>query len=104
MSTTAEPDPRQFVFGFGKRICPGRFLAEATLSLTIAKTLAAYTIARVVRNGKEVDVVMDSKPGVISHLVEFEASIIPRHDNVESLVRAIETEEPWAPGDSKELR
>ena len=47
---------------------------------------------------------MDSKPGVISHLVEFEASIVPRHDNVESLVRAIETEEPWAPGDSKELR
>ena len=91
------------MFGFGRRICPGRFLAEATLSLTIARTLAAYTIGKVVRDGKEVDVTADFKPGVLSNPVEFEASIVPRHDKVESLVRAIETENPWAPGDSREL-
>ncbi|KAK8007307.1 4-hydroxy-tetrahydrodipicolinate synthase [Apiospora arundinis] len=99
----AEPDPRQFVFGFGRRICPGRFLADATLFLTIAKTLAAYKIGKVIRDGKEINVTADFQPGLLSHMVDFEASIVPRHDKVEGLVRAVEIENPWAPGDSKEL-
>ncbi|KAG4259102.1 cytochrome P450 [Fusarium proliferatum] len=100
---TPEPNPRQYVFGFGRRICPGRFLAEATFSLTIMQTLAAYKISKVVRDGKEVDIKADFLPGLLSHPVEFEAVIVPRHENVESIVRAVEADNPWASGDSKEL-
>lgn len=39
------PDPRDYVFGFGRRICPGQQLAEQTLWLTCATSLAALTIS-----------------------------------------------------------
>jgi cytochrome P450 len=39
-----EPDPRRAVFGFGRRVCPGRFLADATLFLSCANVLAAFNV------------------------------------------------------------
>ncbi|KAI9570705.1 cytochrome P450 [Boletus coccyginus] len=35
-----ENDPMDFVFGFGRRICPGRYTADATLFASIATMLA----------------------------------------------------------------
>jgi cytochrome P450 len=35
------------VFGFGKRICPGRFFAETTLFIVIASLLSVFKIERV---------------------------------------------------------
>lgn len=42
----AEPviDPRQFVFGFGRRICPGNELAIQSLWIGMALTLWAFEI------------------------------------------------------------
>ncbi|KAI0365462.1 cytochrome P450 [Pilatotrama ljubarskyi] len=40
-----EPDPAQIAFGFGRRVCPGRFFAEASLFLTVASLLHVFTIA-----------------------------------------------------------
>ncbi|KAL7284541.1 hypothetical protein ACG7TL_001833 [Trametes sanguinea] len=40
-----EPDPARAAFGFGRRICPGRFFAEDSLFLTIASMLHVFTIA-----------------------------------------------------------
>ncbi|KAI0740353.1 cytochrome P450 [Earliella scabrosa] len=37
-------DPADFVFGFGRRICPGQHMAEATLLLTCASLLWAFEI------------------------------------------------------------
>jgi hypothetical protein len=34
------------VFGFGKRICPGRHLAEATLFIAIASMLSVFNIGK----------------------------------------------------------
>ena len=39
------PDPAQ-VFGFGRRICPGRHFAETALPLYIANILAAFAIEK----------------------------------------------------------
>ncbi|KAG6354440.1 hypothetical protein INS49_004457 [Diaporthe citri] len=43
-----EPDPAGFVFGFGRRICPGRRLAESesTLFLAMAKVLATFDMTK----------------------------------------------------------
>ncbi|KAM3476313.1 hypothetical protein MY8738_007017 [Beauveria namnaoensis] len=100
---SAPPDPRSYVFGFGRRMCPGRFLAEATLSLAIMQVLACYTIRKPWRDGMEVEVVPCFLPGLVSAPDSFELTITPRHDKVESLVRAVEADDPWASGDSKEL-
>jgi len=35
----AEPNPRNFIFGYGRRICPGRFVADNALFITIAQSL-----------------------------------------------------------------
>jgi cytochrome P450 len=43
-----EQDPRAFVFGFGRRICPGRFFIDNEIFLTITTTLAMLRITKVV--------------------------------------------------------
>ena len=35
-------DPAQIVFGFGRRICPGRFMAYDSLWVTLASLLAVF--------------------------------------------------------------
>ena len=44
----AQPDPRQWVFGFGRRICPGMHIAETSLFIQIATVLATLDICRAV--------------------------------------------------------
>jgi cytochrome P450 len=39
-----EPDPRRAVFGFGRRICPGRYLADSTLFLACASVLSTFNL------------------------------------------------------------
>ncbi|EIW85639.1 cytochrome P450 [Coniophora puteana RWD-64-598 SS2] len=40
----AEPDPKRAVFGFGRRVCPGMHLADATMWLSVAMVLATFDI------------------------------------------------------------
>lgn len=42
---TPEMDPRTFAFGFGRRKCPGIELAESSLYVTVAMTLAAFKLS-----------------------------------------------------------
>ncbi|KZS94744.1 cytochrome P450 [Sistotremastrum niveocremeum HHB9708] len=49
-------DPRDFVFGYGRRKCPGRHLADATLWITVATLLTLFTITKPIdENGKEIE-------------------------------------------------
>ena len=41
-----EPDPRTYVFGFGRRICPGLNLADSEVWLGVASLLAAFKIVK----------------------------------------------------------
>ena len=41
-------DPSVAAFGFGRRICPGRYMAMDSVWLTIARALAVFHIGRVV--------------------------------------------------------
>ena len=44
---TAEAvNPRKFVFGFGRRACPGRELADASVWLAAACVLALFDVGR----------------------------------------------------------
>lgn len=48
-------DPSVAAFGFGRRICPGRYMALDSVWLTIARALAVFHIGRVVGpDGREV--------------------------------------------------
>ncbi|KAI0400732.1 putative cytochrome P450 oxidoreductase OrdA-like protein [Xylaria palmicola] len=97
-----EPDPHKFVFGFGRRICPGNLLADGTLFLVVAQSLAVFNVSR---PSDEVDT--EWKPeflaGVVSHPQPFKTSIKPRSPHHEQLIRSLEEIYPWQQSDWKAL-
>ncbi|KAI0544513.1 cytochrome P450 [Xylaria curta] len=99
LGKNAEPDPLKYVFGFGRRACPGRILAQNTLFLTIAQTLAGFNITK---KGESTPA-LNFGPGVVSRVAPFECVIKPRSPHHEKLIRSIESKYPWEESDSKVL-
>ena len=98
------PNPTNFIFGFGRRICPGRLLAESSVWLTVAKSLAALDISKGVdEDGKEIEPTVDFLPGIISHPTPFKATVKARSPQHEELIRAVESEHPWEESSAKAL-
>jgi cytochrome P450 len=82
-----EPNPADIAFGFGRRACPGRYIAEQTLFLTIAQTLAVFKIHKAVDStGKEIDVQYKQLPGLISRVSPFQYQLTARSDKCRTLV------------------
>ncbi|EJD06678.1 cytochrome P450 [Fomitiporia mediterranea MF3/22] len=44
ISTSVDDDPSNIVFGFGRRVCPGKYLADSTLWLTAVNVLSLFDI------------------------------------------------------------
>ncbi len=95
-----EQDPRKYVFGFGRRVCPGRLLGENALYINIVQTLAAFTISM---DAEEYGPTLRFTPGTISRPEPFECTVKPRSAVHESLVRALETTHPWEESHGKLL-
>lgn len=100
-----EPDPGMYVFGFGRRICPGRNLAENTIYLSVAQSLAVFNVTKPIdpKTGKEVEPAIKFEPGVISHPAPFKCVIKPRSSQHEALIRSIEQKHPWRESDAEAL-
>lgn len=99
-----EPDPATEAFGYGRRICPGRFLADESLFLTISRLLAVFDITKAVdENGKEIDPEIDITPGLIGRPLDFPYCIRPRSAKSVDLIRTIEVEHPLEKGDASLL-
>ncbi|KAK7037751.1 hypothetical protein VNI00_010712 [Paramarasmius palmivorus] len=76
-------------YGFGRRVCVGRHLADTVLRWTFACVLACFDIRKETdEKGNEIDIPerYSPGPGVFSHPLPFRCRIIPRHAGVESLV------------------
>ncbi|KAK1765144.1 O-methylsterigmatocystin oxidoreductase [Phialemonium atrogriseum] len=95
------PDPHTFVFGFGRRICPGRILVDNALYLNIAQSLAVFNISKNMEDGQGVERKIQFTPGVVSHPEPFNAVIEPRSPHHEKLIRSIEF--PWQESDARIL-
>ncbi|KAF5366393.1 hypothetical protein D9758_009759 [Tetrapyrgos nigripes] len=97
LGESPEQDPREVIFGFGRRyvnaasshfsdlqflsmmsvrICPGRRLVESVLCITFAMVLASFNIS----SDAEAPVKFRRNPGIISHLDEMKLRIVPRFD------------------------
>jgi hypothetical protein len=98
-----ERDPHLLVFGFGRRACPGRTLADANVFLSVAQSLAVFNISKPVFNGEVQDVPLRFLPGVISHPAPFELSIHPRSEKHRELIQSLEQEYPWEKSDAEAL-
>ncbi|EAT80928.1 hypothetical protein HBI56_185850 [Parastagonospora nodorum] len=100
----AEPDPRTWTFGYGRRVCPGRYVADNALFLTIAQSLAVFKIEPLVENGKVVMPEVKFEPGVVSHPVPYRTSITPRSEEHKQRIVEAEKEYPWEESDAKALK
>lgn len=76
----AQPDLLRFVFGFGRRACPGAHLAEMSIFLNVSNILAVFNITKPVdQHGVEVEPTMEWTTGAATmHLKPFQCRIQPR--------------------------
>jgi cytochrome P450 len=84
-----QPDPRQFAFGYGRRMCPGQQLAEGSVFLTVSRALATLDIRKQVgADGKELVPEINYQGTIVVHPRDFPTSVKPRSSKAEALVRA----------------
>jgi len=76
------------IFGFGGRLCPGRYLARSTIWMTIVSILSAFTISRALdEDGREIEVSDEEcTSGVVSSPLPFKCKIVPRSKAAETLL------------------
>lgn len=103
-SPREEPDPSAIAFGLGRRICPGRHVAESSLFLTVAQLLATFNISKDIdAEGNEIEPVVGGTPGTVSRPKAFAYRLAPRSATHQELIRNIETEYPWEPSGAEHL-
>ncbi|KAK6496027.1 hypothetical protein TWF481_002055 [Arthrobotrys musiformis] len=96
-----ELDPRTYIFGYGRRVCPGRYFADANLFLMLAQSLAAFHIRKAVDSeGRDIEPAVGQVPGAISHPTPFQCNIKPRSEKYKDLISKIDIEhDPLEKGD-----
>ncbi|KAL9712265.1 hypothetical protein Ac2012v2_005343 [Leucoagaricus gongylophorus] len=81
-------DPKVASFGYGRRICPGRFLAENSLFIVLCHILIVYDIRPALGDdGKELGILPEMTNGMLSYPVPFLCRIVPRSDKAKFLIR-----------------
>ncbi|TCD64628.1 hypothetical protein EIP91_003830 [Steccherinum ochraceum] len=88
------PHPREFSFGYGRRICPGILLADASVWIGATMFLALFDIQPTEGSPTSFD---QSPQGVLDggatcHVKRFACKITPRSAKAEVLIRAIDHE------------
>ncbi|KAI0747873.1 cytochrome P450 [Daedaleopsis nitida] len=86
-------DPAVAAFGFGRRICPGRFMAIDSMWITIACLLNVFEIGRAVGDdGKEIIPKADYFCGFLNHPKPFPYTVKPRSKEHETLLMELAQE------------
>lgn len=88
MGDSPELDPAEFVFGFGKRRCPGRLFAEDNIFLACATILATLDISQMCDvKGQKIPPKVEYEGEVISNPKPFSCVIKPQSAHAEEMVR-----------------
>lgn len=65
-------DPREIAFGFGRRKCPGRYMAYESVWIEMVNVLSSFTLSKKKdAQGRVITPPMDLAHGVITHLKPF---------------------------------
>ncbi|KAI9441888.1 cytochrome P450 [Lactarius indigo] len=73
-------------FGFGRRVCPGRHVAEGTLTIDLATLLWAMRFERPEGSKGDLDVHTIVQSGLTAHPFPFECKVVPRFTEAEALL------------------
>ncbi|KAJ7167269.1 cytochrome P450 [Mycena crocata] len=86
-------DVEDTAFGFGRRICPGRHMASASLWSTVVSFLAVFEIKKARDDqGREIEPSYEYDSGFIAFPLPFKCSILPRSQAAADLIRATASE------------
>ncbi|TBU63494.1 cytochrome P450 [Dichomitus squalens] len=82
-------DPAAFVFGFGCRICPGRYFAEAALFINVACALHVFDITQPLgEDGQPIEIKPGHTDSLISYPEDCRCMIKPRSAAAETVIRS----------------
>ncbi|KAI0772489.1 cytochrome P450 [Trametes elegans] len=74
-------DPEEVAFGFGRRICPGRYMAYDGMWITVASVLACFEIGTAMdESGREIKLREDFVSSFVCEPKPFKCNIRPRSD------------------------
>ncbi|KAL0566844.1 hypothetical protein V5O48_015157 [Marasmius crinis-equi] len=77
-----EDDPRQIVFGFGRRVCPGQHVAESSIWIQMALVLASLSVEKAVdEQGRVVEPEVAFTTSLVSTVKPFQYKIVRRQGN-----------------------
>ncbi|PAV19443.1 cytochrome P450 [Pyrrhoderma noxium] len=86
---TPQPDPKGPAFGFGRRVCPGKDLAENTIWITIVSMFYAFKISPATdKDGKQIPIDTHHSEHSVRHPKPFKCTIRPRLSNSAMLIRS----------------
>ncbi|RDB17769.1 hypothetical protein Hypma_001110 [Hypsizygus marmoreus] len=84
---TGPLDPTALAFGYGRRICPGRHLADVSLWITICSILTVFDIKPSVdEKGHTIEVIPQFVSGIIRSPKPFKCTIKPRSERARRLI------------------
>jgi cytochrome P450 len=74
--TTPDMDPRvpaavDYAFGFGRRVCPGRWMAHSFVWIVVASVLSTLRIEKAVRDGRVIEPTGAFTPGILACVLSF---------------------------------
>ncbi|KAJ7671061.1 cytochrome P450 [Mycena rosella] len=76
-------------FGFGRRVCPGRHMARASVFIAAVSVLATFDITKAVgEDGQVLEPTYEYFSGLVSMPLPFKCSIKPRSQRSVELIRA----------------
>jgi len=87
-------DPAHAAFGFGRRICPGRYMAFSAVWIAVASIIATFDIVKAVdENGQIIEPRDEYSSSIVSIPSPFKCSIKPRSQEAEASIRATVNQE-----------
>ncbi|KZP04234.1 cytochrome P450 [Athelia psychrophila] len=80
-------DPQVAVFGYGRRICPGRRIANSFTWLSAGYILASFNLEKsVASDGMQIEPKVKYSSSIIRHPETFECVFIPRSQNTRDMI------------------
>ncbi|KAK7458752.1 hypothetical protein VKT23_009754 [Stygiomarasmius scandens] len=93
LGESPELDPSTFVFGFGRRKCPGIEVAHSTVFIIMATCLAAFRMEHWKdERGNDVPPRDEFVPGSVCHPKPFKCRITPRSADALELIQSVRSE------------
>ncbi|THH30274.1 hypothetical protein EUX98_g3897 [Antrodiella citrinella] len=87
-------DPKSYIFGFGRRLCPGMEFADTCIFLVLSNIVATMDIRKAKdERGREITPLAEFTSGFGTHPKPFQSVLVPRSQEAVELIKHLDTDE-----------